>query len=393
MQIVVMRGIKFVSLCLLFVILWSSGWIGSKFGQEFAGTFTLLTYRYFLVVVVLLIYVIATQAWRRIPPKELRLHCCVGVFSHALYLGAGNSAMDLGVTAGMVALITALQPMIVATLSSGITGERSNSRQWYGLILGFSAVLLVISDKIALGGSAFAYSLPFIAIFGLGLASLIDRRISLARKQRRSRSTPLSLICLIHCSCALVVFAPFAIGIEGMHAEWGKELLFSIVWLALIVSLGAYCLLFYMLRLMSAVRVSSLEFLAPPMTMLLAYFVFGERLSHLDLLGLSLATVGIWLVIARRPSEAHSSQQTPDHQRPDNISSIRTGSFAKDMSLDQTIALYPDGNIATSADEGTQLQSDSNSLIDLIDLVIDQQEKINTLLSEAEQRETAKNLL
>jgi len=307
-QIVVMRGIKFVSLCLLFVILWSSGWIGSKFGQEFAGTFTLLTYRYFLVVVVLLIYVIATQAWRRIPPKELRLHCCVGVFSHALYLGAGNSAMDLGVTAGMVALITALQPMIVATLSSGITGERSNSRQWYGLILGFSAVLLVISDKIALGGSAFAYSLPFIAIFGL------------------------SLICLIHCSCALVVFAPFAIGIEGMHAEWGKELLFSIVWLALIVSLGAYCLLFYMLRLMSAVRVSSLEFLAPPMTMLLAYFVFGERLSHLDLLGLSLATVGIWLVIARRPSEAHSSQQTPDHQRPDNISSIRTGSFAKDMS-------------------------------------------------------------
>jgi len=138
--------------------------------------------------------------------------------------------MDLGVTAGMVALITALQPMIVATLSSGITGERSNSRQWYGLILGFSAVLLVISDKIALGGSAFAYSLPFIAIFGLGLASLIDRRISLARKQNRSRSTPLSFICLIHSSSALVILAPVAIGMEGMQAEWGIELLFSIVW-------------------------------------------------------------------------------------------------------------------------------------------------------------------
>ena len=148
-----------------------------------------------------------------------------------------------------------------------------------------------------------------------------------------------------------------------------------------------------MLRLMSAVRVSSLEFLAPPMTMLLAYFIFGERLSSLDLVGLLLATVGIWLVIARRSSDARRNQQTPAHQRPNNISSTRTGSFAQDMSLDQTIALYPDGNIATSIVEGTQLQSESSSLIDLIDLVIDQQEKINMLLSEAEQRGTAKNLL
>jgi len=159
--------------CLLFVGLWSSGWIGAKYGQDYAGTFTLLAYRYLLVVVVLLVFVSVTKSWRKLPASQWLIHLFVGILSHAVYLGAGNSALLLGVSAGLVAFITALQPMITATFSSDISGERASFRQWTGLTLGFAAIMLVVSDKIALGASAFAYSLPFIAILALSFASLI----------------------------------------------------------------------------------------------------------------------------------------------------------------------------------------------------------------------------
>ena len=178
-----------------------------------------------------------------------------------------------------------------------------------------------------------------------------------------------------------------------MQATWGIELLFSIIWLALIVSLGAYCLLFYMLRLMSAVRVSSLEFLAPPMTMLLAYFIFAERLSNLDLAGLALATVAVWLVVGRKPKGDQATSLSTAQKQIANMTNTATDSFPLDISLDQSPASYADQNSLTLVSDSMSLTSSSNNLNDLIDLVIYQQERINTLLHEAEQRETFRNSL
>lgn len=283
---------------LLFVVLWSSGWIGSKYGQEFAGPITLLAYRYALVVVVLIAIVYFTRSWRKLSAVQLASHGCIGILSHAVYCGFANSAMTMGVSAGTVAFTAALMPAITAVLSPAIAGERTSHRQWIGLVLGFSAVLLVISDKLVPGSSAYGFILPFLALLALSVAAVLDRRISLKQRAARSEPIPLPLICLIHCSSSLLVLVPAAGILEGYRIQWGIEVIFSIFWLAILVSLFAYGLLFYLLRHLSATRVASLEYLAPPTTMLMAFYIFGEYLSLTDCLGLLLAAFAVWLIVS-----------------------------------------------------------------------------------------------
>ncbi len=295
---------------LFFIVLWSSGWIGSKYGQEHAGTFTLLAYRYALVVLVLIAIVYFTRSWRKVSTLQLASHGCIGVLSHAVYLGSANSAMTIGVSAGTVAFITALMPAITAVLSPAIAGERTSHRQWIGLVMGFSAVLLVISDKLLPGGSAYGFLLPFVALLALSIATVLDRKISLKQRAARSELVPLPLICLIHCSSALLVLVPTAGILEGYRIQWGVEVIFSIFWLAILVSLFAYGLMFYLLRQLSATRVASLEYLAPPTTMLMAFYIFGEYLTMTDLLGLLLAAFAVWLIVSESGNSVRKRQSS-----------------------------------------------------------------------------------
>lgn len=296
--------------CIAFVILWSSGWIGSKYGQDYAGVFTLLVYRYFIVVALLVLVVCLTRSWRRLSRSELIIHASVGLLSHGIYLGLCNTAFQLDVSTGMVALITALLPLITSTLSPNVSGEWANPRQWFGLALGMFAVLMLIANKVLLGGAPVAYLLPFIGITAFSLATLLDRRCSLQRKALHKASTPLPLVCLIHCSSALLLFLPIAAISERFSTHWGNELLFSVVWLAVVVSIGAYGMMFLMLRHLSAIKVASLEYLAPPTTMLIAYFMFNERLSVLDFCGLALAGIGVYLVLSVKQTKAAKYRHT-----------------------------------------------------------------------------------
>lgn len=295
--------------CLVFVILWSSGWIGSKYGQGYAGVFTLLVYRYSIVVFLLFIAVTLTRSWRRLSGSELTVHAGVGLLSHGVYLGLCNSAFQMGVSTGVVALITALLPMITSCLSSSVSGEVANRRQWLGLFVGLVAVMIVIADKILLGGAPVAYLLPFVGIFAFSVATLLDRRFSIKSKRRRKISTPLPLVCLIHCGSALGLFIPIAAVTEQFSMNWGYELAFSVLWLAIVVSIGAYGMMFLMLRHLSAIKVASLEYLAPPTTMLIAYFMFNERLSLIDFCGLVLAGIGVYLVLSAREGNANKARQ------------------------------------------------------------------------------------
>ena len=286
--------------CFSFVVLWSTGWIGSKYAQELTGTFTLLAFRYMLVVLLLLIYVTWQNNWRRIPKRHLQVHVIVGILSHALFLGTAISSTQMGVSAGIVAFITALTPMATAILSPHVSGERTSRRQRLGLCLGFAAIMMVVFDKIALGGAGHAYALPFIAVIAISVASVMDRRLSLRNQSLRIAQPPLSLIALIHCSSALCLFIPAAWLLEGFDAQWNSELLGSIVWLALFVSLGAYGIMFFLLRSMSAIKVASLTYLSPPVTMLIAYVVFGEKLTNVDMAGMLIASVAVWMVTSSK---------------------------------------------------------------------------------------------
>ncbi len=294
----------------LFVLLWSSGFIGAKYGLDYAGTFTLLFWRYVMVAVVLVLLTTAFRAWRRLSARELGRHAVIGVLAHAVWLVAVLAALDLGVSPGIAAFITALQPMVTAVIAGRLCGEQVAPRQWAGVAVGLAAVALVVADKVALGGALVAYLLPFVAVLGISLASVFDRRTRAGKTARAE--PPILMTTTVHAVASLLVIAPFAGLLEGFQARFGGELLFAVTWLALVVSLAAYGLMFVLLRRMEATKVSALMYLSPPVTMVIGYLAFGNRLSLADIAGLAVAALAVGLVtwtprlgrISPRPARA-----------------------------------------------------------------------------------------
>lgn len=285
-----------VPMSIFFVLLWSSGFVACKLSLNFTGTFTLLSWRYLIVVILLLFLVSLFNAWRRVSKRELVGHVVVGFLAHGLFLSASISALNMEVPTGLVAFIVALQPMLTAVMSVAVTGERVSGRQWIGLLIGLSSVVLVIGDRLILGDSMFAHGLLLISALSISLAALLDRRNTLKRFAENRTMTPLLLILLIQCSTALTIFLPFAVVKEGFKTSWNPSLVLSILWLAIIVSLGAYALKFTLLRRTSAINVACLIYLCPPCTMVSAYFIFGEIPNEADFAGLFLAGIAAYII-------------------------------------------------------------------------------------------------
>lgn len=295
-------------LCALFVVLWSSGFVGAKFGLDYAGTFTILFWRYLLVVAVLGIAVTLAHKWQRLPLKVLLRHMIVGALAHAAWLSSVLGAIDLGLSAGLAAFITALQPIMTGALSARMTGEAVSRREWTGLVLGLLAVAIVIGDGLALGGALVAYLVPFVAVISITIASLIDRNATVEGED----DAPLLLVTFWHCVASLICLTPLAIGLEGLHAEWTGGLIFAVVWLALVVSLAAYGLMFVLLRRLPAARVASLTYLSPPVTMVMAWLLFGETLTPAAIVGLGLAAASVGLTLTARKPALKRKATKPD---------------------------------------------------------------------------------
>ena len=211
---------------------------------------------------------------------------------------------------GLSAFITALQPIMTGALSARMTGERVTPQEWAGLILGLAAVAIVIGDGIALGGSVVAHILPFLAVIAITVASLIDRSATVSNEN----AAPLLLVTFWHCVASLIVLAPLAVGLEGLQANWNGSLVFAVVWLALVVSLAAYGMMFVLLRKLPAPRVASLTYLSPPVTMVMAWLVFGETLTLTGVIGLGIAALAVALTLsARRSTERGQEVTYRDH--------------------------------------------------------------------------------
>lgn len=301
-------GLLFLSA--LFVVLWSSGFIGAKYALDDAGTFTLLWWRYLIVVAVLVALTTAFGHWRRMDGATLAQHAVIGVLAHAVWLVSVLVAIDWGVSPGIAAFITALQPMVTGVLAGAFVGERLALRQWLGVMLGIGSVAIVVGDKAVLGGSVVAHILPFAAVLAISAATVIDRRMRSARTQRAE--APILMTTSIHAVASLVALTPFAWVVEGFAADVTGQLVFAVVWLALIVSLAAYGLMFLLLRFLEATKVSSLMYLSPPVTMVIAYMTFGDRLTVGDVIGLGVAAAAVALVTitpkpAREPRVADES--------------------------------------------------------------------------------------
>lgn len=272
----------------LFVVLWSTGFIGAKLGLPYAEPATLLVLRFFLVLAILLPLCWLVRA--RWPTPRSAAHMAIaGVFLQAGYLGGVFASLARGMPAGVSALITGLQPVFTALLGAWLLHERSTPRQWAGLGLGLAGVLLVVGDRIALE----RLSLEAIGFSVLALASI---SLGTVWQKRHGAAVDLRTGAAIQFMAAAVVLAPFALLFETREVRWTGEFAFALAWLVLVLSFGAIFLLLYLIRHGAATRVASLFYLVPPTTALIAWPLFGETYSLTAAAGMGLAMLAVWLV-------------------------------------------------------------------------------------------------
>src|SRR6056297_4172374 len=164
-----------VLLAIGFVLLWNSGFVGAEYGLDYTGVFTLLWWRYALLTIVLLIYLAARGGLYWPGPRAASLTAVVGIFAHGVWLSCVMLSLQIGIPAGVVALVVALQPMTVGALSGRVTGEPTSAGEWVGLLLGFAGVFIAVLGQARLDGgpSSLAYLVPFGAVIAFAIASLL----------------------------------------------------------------------------------------------------------------------------------------------------------------------------------------------------------------------------
>lgn len=275
---------------LLFVVLWSTGFIGAKLGLPDCEPLTLLSLRYGAVLLVMGAVALATRApWPASPLQCVHIGIS-GLLVHAVYLGGVFTAIRLGLPAGVTALVVGLQPVLTALGAGLFLRERVRATQWAGLGLGLAGVVLVVANKVG-GGAAVALLVPaVIALVGITAGTLYQKRFCPAF-DLRTGSVIQFLPCLL--ATALVAWRT-----ETLVVHWTPAFMFALAWLVLVLSVGAVSLLNVLIRSGSAVNVASLFYLTPPTTALIAWAMFGETLTGLALAGMGLAVLGVWL--ARR---------------------------------------------------------------------------------------------
>jgi drug/metabolite transporter (DMT)-like permease len=272
-----------------FVFLWSTGFIGSRLGRPFAEPLTFLSWRYLAVVALLALAALVTRsAWPRSGRQVL--HAAVaGILVHGAYLGGVFCAIARGVPLATISLIVGLQPVFTALVAGPLLGERLLHLQWLGIALGFGGVVLVVAGKWGgIAGDATGYASGALALAGITAGTLYQKRYCGAIPMLTGGVVQ-------YCAAGTATFA-LALATETGVVQWTPQFLFALGWLVLVLSLGAIGLLFMMIRHGEASRVSSLFFLTPPVTAVMAYFLFDERLPFLALAGLAVSVAGVALV-------------------------------------------------------------------------------------------------
>ena len=277
----------------LFVLLWSTGFIGAKFGLPYCEPLTFLWLRYSTVAAILG----AVIFLQRIPlPRSplLWLHLAVsGVLLHGVYIGGVFFAISRGMPAGIASLIVGVQPLLTAVLAGPLLGERLTRRELAGFVLGFIGLALVVGKSFSRG------QLPLVglatcvaALFAITFGTLYQKR-HVAGVDLRAGSFVQFVATAVPCFLLARV-------LETGVIHWHPRFVFALAWLCLVLSLGAISILWTLIKRGAASKVASLFYLVPPVTALEGFALFGESLIPLQLLGMAVTAFGVALINRQR---------------------------------------------------------------------------------------------
>jgi drug/metabolite transporter (DMT)-like permease len=285
-----LRGLKLSRLApVLFVLLWSTGFVGAKYGLPYADPFIFLSIRVLIAALILF----AVAAFMKLPiaigASAIRRSSVIGFFLHACYLGGVFYSISKGLPAGVAAVVTSLQPVLVSFLAVKVLGEQLKVKQVVGLVLGLIGVVLVL-------GPSFEQNIPTSAVIGILVALLGSTSATLLQK-KIGADVPLVSGTAYQYLASGFVLALAAIATGGTRITWSSQFIVAFVWLIAVLSVGAILLLLWLLNTGSAASVSSLFYLIPPATALEAFFLFGEKVNTQGFLGIGITALGVWLVI------------------------------------------------------------------------------------------------
>ena len=278
----------------VFVLIWSTGFIVAKFGLPYAPPLTFLLLRFVGVLLVLGPLVLLMRApW---PNGKVGHIALAGVLVQAGYLGGVWCAIKIGMPAGLSALIVGMQPILTA-FAAPLIGEKVRGRQWLGLAFGIGGVGLVVANKISLIGLTW-HSIA------LCLLALVSITVGTLYQKRHCPQFDLRTGTLIQFAASLAVVLPLSVAFEHLTpalqpVQWSPRFVGALLWSILALSIGAIFLLFALIRKSAATSVTSLLYLTPPTTALMAWLMFGEAFSLTGVAGMLLAVIGVYFVVKK----------------------------------------------------------------------------------------------
>jgi len=299
----------------LFVLLWSTGFIGARYGLPYIEPLTFLAVRMgFAVAIMAGIALAAGARWPH--ANEVGHSFVAGSLVHGLGLGGVFTAISQGVPVGISALILGLQPIVTSTLASRFMGERVTRLQWLGLALGLVGVLLVLHDRnIVLAGSVLGWVASFLSLIGITLGTLYQKRYCGSIDWRTGN--------LIQYVGAGVLFALGALAFETRAIQWTGELVFAMAWLVLVLSIAAVGLMYWLIRRSPATGFASLFYLVPAVTAFFAFILFDERLDSFSMLGMVICAGGV--VLVNRGTSSSSNMVAQSRSKRSRASSPKSG--------------------------------------------------------------------
>jgi drug/metabolite transporter (DMT)-like permease len=277
----------------LFVLLWSTGFIGARYAMPWAEPFTFLAARFGIAFLILVGIAVAMDAWR-MRRRDVFWSIAAGMLIHGIYLGGVFWAVRQGLGAGLAALIAGLQPLITAVLAAAFLGEDILPRQWAGLAAGFAGVVVVILPKLGAGLDAVTW--PMLAAAVLAVAAISAGTVL---QKKFGSTTNLVMGTAWQYVGAAVLMAAGSLALETRTVVLTGELVFAMAWLVLVLSIGAIFLLMILIRDGAMAKVSSLFYLVPAVTAVMAWLLFGESLTPVQVAGMALATFGVGLATSK----------------------------------------------------------------------------------------------
>ena len=278
---------------LIFVLLWSTGWIVARYSADYADPLTFLSARYALAGLVLVAFAVFAKAQWPQGRAEYGHALVSGVLIHAIYLGCVWWAIRQGVPTAISALIAATQPLLTTLLAPALAGERIQPMRWLGVLVGMAGLVIVLAPRLF--GVSVADLQHAAWPIGINFLGMVSVTFGTFYQKRFIRSGDLRTVTVLQYAGALALTLPVAFLLEPMHIEWNATMIAVMAWSVLALSIGAIALLLLLIRRGEVSKSAQLIYLIPPTASIQAYFLFGEQLSLVQIAGMALTALGVAL--------------------------------------------------------------------------------------------------